>query len=143
MMKVKDVMTPKVVTVAKGEPIRTAWLLMEKHNFHHLPIVDGNKLVGMLSDKDLYKALPSIEEIKDHAKLARILDTVKVDEVMTPKVKAVGPDMDVRQAARLFVENRFGCFPVVLEGKLVGILTTTDLLRYIVEDSIDMDEIVR
>ncbi len=133
-MQVRDYMTKNVLTIGKGEPIRSAWLMMEKHNIRHLPVVEEHKLVGIVSEKDLYKALPSITEIKDTKKLANTLDTVKVENVMTQKVKVVTPEMLIRQAANLFIENKLGCFPVVSGGKLVGILTTTDLLRYIVKE---------
>ena len=109
--------------------------MMEKNNIRHLPVIDAHTLVGIISEKDLYKALPSITEIKDSKKLVNILDTVKVEKVMTQNVKAVTPEMYISKAAKLFIENKFGCFPVVAAGKLVGILTTTDLLRYIVQRS--------
>ncbi len=139
-MKVQDYMTKRVITVGKGEPIRSAWLLMEKNNIRHLPVIEEHKLVGIVSEKDLYKALPSITEIKDTQKLAKILDTVKVENVMTRNVKAVTPEMYINKAAKVFLENRLGCFPVVSEGRLVGILTTTDLLRFIVQRSPDATE---
>jgi len=126
-------MIKKVITIGAEEPIRVIWLLMEKHNIRHIPVVDNQSLIGIVSDQDFYKALPSITEIRDHDKLAKTLDAVKVKNVMTKNVKAVRPEMDIREAAKLFVENKLGCFPVVSEGKLVGILTTTDLMRYIAE----------
>jgi len=126
-------MIKRVITIGADEPIRAIWFLMEEHNIRHIPVVDNQSLIGIVSDQDFYKALPSITEIRDHAKLAKTLDVVKVKDVMARSVKAVKPEMDIREAARLFVENKLGCFPVVSEGKLVGILTTTDLMRYIAE----------
>lgn len=132
-MNVKDCMTNKIFTIESDEPVGRAWSLMEKYNLHHIPVQDNHKLVGIISDKDLYKALPSIVEFTDDTKVKKILEEVKVKDVMSHPVQHVTPEIDIRQVARLFMEYKFRCFPVVSDNTLVGIITTTDLLRVLAE----------
>lgn len=129
-LKAANFMTKKVITIGRHEPIRNAWILMEKCRIHHLPVVEEGKLVGIISDKDLDRALPSITEFKDREKLKLVLNTVSVDLVMSRPVRTITPDSDVRMVAGIFMENKFRCFPVMANGALVGIVTATDLLRF-------------
>lgn len=129
-LKAAHFMTKKVITIGRHEPIRNAWILMEKCHIHHLPVVEKGKLVGILSDKDLDRALPSITEFNDREKLRKVFTTVTVDRVMSRPVRTISPDFDVRDVARIFMESHFRCFPVLAAGTLVGIVTATDLLRF-------------
>lgn len=130
-MKVKDIMMKKVVTIEKEEPLRSVMILMRKHDIHHLPVVNGQKLVGIVSDRDIYRALPSLLDLSEQVDVATLLDTIRVKKIMTHPVKVVTPKMDTRELAGFLLKYRFRCFPVVSEGKVAGIITTTDLLRYV------------
>lgn len=130
-MTVKDIMTKKVVTIEKEETLRSALILMRKYDIHHLPVVNGERLVGIVSDKDVYRALPSLLDMRDKADLPTLLDTIRVKKIMSHPVKVITPAMDMRDLADFLLKYKFRCFPVVSEGKIAGIITTTDLLRYV------------
>lgn len=132
-MKVKDIMTKNVVTIEREDTLRSALILMRKHDIHHLPVVNGEKLVGIVSDKDIYRPLPSLVDVKDKVDLGEILDTIRVKKIMSHPVKAVAPSMDAQDLARFLLKYKFRCFPVVSGGKVAGIITTTDLLRYVAQ----------
>src|SRR5574341_1805003 len=91
-LKAANFMTQGVITIGEHEPIRTAWVLMEKYKIHHLPVVEKGRLVGILSDKDLDRALPSITEFNDREKLKRVFTTVTVDRVMSRSVRTISPE---------------------------------------------------
>jgi len=90
--------------------------LMEKGGFRRVPVVDDGKLVGIVSDRD----------VRAHS---GYLVQTKVTAAMTSDPKTVTPHMSVEDAARLMIEHKIGGLPVVEDGKLVGILTTTDVLK--------------
>jgi acetoin utilization protein AcuB len=121
-LTVRDVMVSDLVTVRPGETARHAYRLMRDHRFRHLPVVENGHLLGILSDRDLRPVL-----------LSPTLGRARVRELMSEDVTTVTPDAPVEEAASLLVVKRIGCLPVVDEGRLVGIVTETDLLAVLVE----------
>ena len=131
LTKVSTLMTTELVTVTIHSPVTVALGLLSKHNIHHLPVLDPErKLVGMLSHADFLK-LPD---------RGAGLHTVR--EIMTPNIVKLDPMDTVRTAANLFTLNKFHALPVVEEGKLVGILTTLDLIRLIDQEEIRLEDYV-
>ena len=121
-MQVRDVMVKRVVTVGPMEPARRAWELMRDHHFRHLPVVDGKRVVGIVSDRDLRPIL-----------LSPSLDNLRVHEIMTEDPFTIDPEASVVEAARLIVTQKIGGLPVVSGNELAGIVTETDLLSILVE----------
>lgn len=121
-LAVRDVMSTKLVTVGPGESARHAYDLMRDHRFRHLPVVAEGRLVGILSDRDLRPVL-----------LSPGLAESRVAELMTEHPVTIAPDAPVEEAASLLVARKIGCLPVLEEGRLVGIVTETDLLAVLVE----------
>ncbi len=132
-MVVRDIMSKKVVFVEKRASLRAACALMERNKIHHLPVVSERKLVGIVSDKDIYKAIPSLMEASRAALIGRVLDTVTVEKIMSRPVKVVSPETEISEIANRFLKFSFRCFPVIAGGKLAGIVTITDILRYLAE----------
>jgi acetoin utilization protein AcuB len=95
---------------------------MRDHRFRHLPVVEDGRLVGILSDRDLRPVL-----------LSPGLARARVRELMSEDLTTVGPDAPLEEAASLLVVKKIGCLPVVAQGRLVGIVTETDLLAVLVE----------
>ena len=127
-MKVKDVMIKEVTTLEVNDELSMADDIMTLGRIRHLPIVDGEKLVGIMSQRDLFKAsLASAMGFGEKAKRA-FLKTVAVKEIMITKVITVSPEVDIREAGRIMVGNKIGCLPVVEGDKLVGLITETDIL---------------
>ena len=113
-------MTRSPVVVESSEKLATVRQKMDQGNFHRVPVVDGGKLVGIVSDRDLRQHTGSLED-------------VKVNGAMTKPVVNVTPTTMLEQAAHLMVKHRIGGLPVVEQGKVVGIITATDLLRAFAE----------
>lgn len=132
-MKVRDCMTTVVTTVGVAEPIRGAWDLVEETRLRRFPVLDGDRLVGIITDRDLRNATVSSVVLTEKKYHDFLLDTVKVEAIMTPDPATIAPDAPLVEAARLILEMKVGGLPVVEQGKLVGIITETDLIRTLIE----------
>src|SRR5215468_8704184 len=127
---VSDVMQREVVTLRADDRLDLADDIMRLGRVRHLPVLEGERLVGILSNRDLLAASLSKALNFDPKERRTFMRSVDVREVMTKEVATVGPDLPLIQAARLMIRRRFGCLPVVNEGgALIGLLTETDLLR--------------
>lgn len=129
-------MTRSVMPIAHTATLETAWRLMRERTVRHLPVIDADRrLVGIVTDHDLRQALlgPAVEE--PPGALVTALGRLRVNEVMTWGVITVGPAIEVRQAARIMRDRRLGALPVVTEGRVVGILTATDVIQALVGQS--------
>ncbi len=112
---VSDVMTPRPITAAPWDTLATAHTRMEAGRFRSLPVVQMNRLVGVLSDRDVLPFLGQRAEIP-------------VKEVMTHAVVMVAPQAPLDEAAQLMLRHKIGMLPVVRNDELVGIVTSTDIL---------------
>ena len=126
-------MTTEVITVGLADPIRKAWELVEENQLRRFPVVEGDKLVGIITDRDLRNATASSVVLTEKKYHDFLLDTVKVESVMTPDPATVTPDTPLDEAARMILELKVGGLPVIEQGKLVGIITETDLIKTLVE----------
>ena len=132
-MTVGDLMTKDVLTVNRDESIRRPWELVEEKRLRRFPVMDGDTLVGIITDRDLRNATASSVVLTEKKYHDFLLDTVKVESVMTPNPKTVSPDTSLIDAARIILEMKVGGLPVIEEGRLVGIITETDLIGALVE----------
>lgn len=131
-MLVRSRMTPDVITVTPDTTLAEALSVARTHRIRHLPVLNGGRLVGLVTDRDLRQAMPPVwADRQEELQLA--LRTRKVGEVMTTTIITTSPDLPVEEAGKLLYQNRIGCLPVLEEERLVGILTETDLLRAFVE----------
>lgn len=131
-MLVRDVMTQNPVTIGPEEPIGAALQLMRTGRFRHLPVVEAGRLVGIITDRDLRLATNSPLVLREKWYSDFILESIKVKSCMTSNPITVTPDTPLLDAALIIQEHRFGSLPVVEDGKLVGILTETDLLATLI-----------
>lgn len=115
-MLISRLMTYQPTTVSSQDSLQTAATLMERGGFRRVPVVDGDNLVGIITDRDIRRHVG-------------YLDSTKITAAMTADPKTVTPRMSVEDAARLMISHKIGGLPVVEDGKLVGILTTTDVLK--------------
>jgi acetoin utilization protein AcuB len=115
-----------------SDTLNWATKLLKEKKIKHLPVLDGKrKLAGVITDRDLKRASASDATLLEVHELLYLLDKVKLSEVMTKRPKTATPAMTLQKAARLMVDGGIGCLPVVEKGKLVGIVTQTDLLDYL------------
>src|SRR5262245_5373207 len=128
MTTVSQWMTKTVVTVKPHDTVRHARELLDKHRINQLPVVVNNKLVGIVTDRDIRDAYPSSVQFLWSKDIDDFADTCTIEEVMTYDVIAVDLHTSLREAAQRLRRRRFGALPVVDQEKLVGIITRTDLL---------------
>ncbi len=133
MVRVSDWMTEQVLAVEVFDSIGIARRLMAKHRINQVPVVDGEKLIGIVTDRDIRDAYPTSILI-DHAKeIDRFADSYTVEDVMTFNVISVKPETSLVTAVRLLRRHRIGSLPVVKKGELVGIITRSDVLGFILK----------
>jgi len=111
-------MTPHPQTVAPRTKLSEVAEKMRKGGFHCMPVMDGGRLVGIITDHD----------ISSHA---GELEDVKVLAAMTGEVVTIAPDTSIQEAARLLIECKVGGLPVLKDGSLAGIITSEDILKFL------------
>jgi acetoin utilization protein AcuB len=129
VLRVRDAMTREVVTVEPETSAAQAWGLCRERNIRHLPVIEGGRLIGIVSDRDLRDLSPPRATLDEE----NTLGWVRIRDVMTPEVVTTHPLDTIEHAAKVIYERKFNCLPVVAEGELVGIITSSDLVRTLVE----------
>ena len=132
-MNISDLMITSPITADPQMPVLEARQLMIAKRIRHLLVMDGPKLAGILTDRDIRLNMPSPATSLTIWELNYLIARMTVGSVMTKKLVTVGPRQDAREAALLMLDNRVGALPVVDRGQLVGIVTETDLLRAFVK----------
>ena len=131
-MKVRDIMTMEVVTLKVDEELSLASDIMTLARIRHLPVVEGDRLAGIITQRDLYKASLASVVGYDYGEQRVHLETVTIKDVMIKDVFTIGPDDEIREAARIMLEKKIGCLPVVQGEALLGLVTETDILQFYV-----------
>jgi acetoin utilization protein AcuB len=132
-MLVKNHMKHDPITVKKDDSFRYALKLIRKEGVRHLPVLDGKRVVGIVTDRDLRQAAPSPATTLEVHELNYLLERLKIEAIMTKKVITVRPETNLRDAAKLLFTHKIGCLPVVENDELVGIITEGDILRAYVQ----------
>lgn len=132
-MQVKDRMTPNPITVTEDTAFEDALRLMRDKKIRRLPVMREGRLVGIVSEKDLLYASPSPATSLSVFEMHYLLSKLRVKDVMTKRVITVGEDCPLEEAARIMVDHKIGCLPVLRDGSLVGIITETDIFKTFVE----------
>lgn len=133
-MLVKDRMTCDPVVITTDTSLKEALEIVRSKPFRHLPVLDENgKLVGIVTEKSLVYASPTSTTALSVFEVDYILSRTKVGQIIQGSVISVGPDWPIEEAARVMVDRRIGCLPVVEDDKLIGIISDTDIFRVFVE----------
>ena len=132
-MLVKRYMRTKLVTVGPEEGANAALYLMKKSTVRHLLVMDGKKLLGIVTDRDFRLVRPSPATSLSIFEINYLLEKLKVKEIMTKKVITVTPETPIAEAAQLLLNRRIGALPVLKEGEVVGIISETDMLRALID----------
>lgn len=130
-MKVRDLMSTEVATVRRNDKLVIADDLMQLGRIRHTPVLDdhSDEVVGILSQRDLFRgALSRALGYGGHAQ-QRVLGMLVVKDVMSTEPVTTSADAPLAEAARLMLERKIGCLPVLEDGRLVGILTESDFVR--------------
>ena len=132
-MKTKDIMTTNVVTVNEKASLIDAQRIMEAHRIRRLPVMKRDKLVGLVTKHKLLEVAPSPATSLSKWELNYLLDELTVKEIMVKNPYTVSPDTPVEEALRMGQEKGYGVFPVVEDGRLVGVVTESDIVRLMTE----------
>ena len=122
-MLVRDKMTIPVITGSRQTTLRDAQLLMVGNDVGRLPILDEGKLVGIIAFKDISRSLHS----------PGVIPEVPVEWIMARNPVTVNANQEIVEAVKLLIQHKIAGLPVMEEGKVVGIITETDILRYLLE----------
>ena len=133
-ISVSTIMTENVVKLNLKDTLSKAEELFLKHNIRHLPVVDGDRIVGILSYTDLLRVgvAEGLDE-EDRVIGATIYDMYSLEQVMTRDVISIESHTNVKEAAEILVKSGLRALPIMREKSLVGMLTTTDLILYLIK----------
>lgn len=127
-MLIKDIMTKNPICVEEGTSISEAKAIMDGRNISKLPVLNSSKkLIGIITKKDIVKASPSDATTLDKYEIEALLGKLTCGKIMTKKVVTVDESEVVEEAARILVDQKIGCLPVVNGDIVVGIVTESDL----------------
>ncbi len=126
---VRDLMTPRPISVSPNTPVDEARTLMQQRRIRHLPVLDHGNLVGIVSDRDMRLVLPSPATSLSVHEIGYLLTRLTVAEIMTRGPLTIAPERPITEAVRRMLAHKIGALPVVAEGQLVGIVTRTNLLQ--------------
>jgi acetoin utilization protein AcuB len=129
-VKVSDRMTRDAITVQADDPIRVA---VDQKRLRRFPVMKDGDLVGIVTGRDLRDATASSVVLTEKKYHDFLLDTVKIESIMSANPRTVSPQSDLKDAARLILEIKVGGLPVLQDGRLVGIITETDLISTLLE----------
>ena len=133
-MLVGDRMSKPVITIHPETSMKDALELMEREHVHRLPVVDKKgKLVGIISERELYKEYPSEATTLSVWELNYLLKEITIEKLVTRDVTTVTEDTPLEEAARIMVDKDFSGIPVVRDDKVVGMITETDLFKIFLE----------
>jgi CBS domain-containing protein len=128
-MKIAEVMTRSVVTLTPEQTLRDAVELLRSKHIRHLPVVEDSRLIGIVTDRDVKRATPSLLSGVDRDEYDRVLDETKIAQIMTREPMTVTPETGLKAVVKFFIDRKVGALPVVSDSRLVGIVTEIDLLK--------------
>lgn len=131
---VTTIMTKKVVTLKKKDSLETAEKLFKKHHIRHIPVVSGTTIIGMLSYTDLLRISFADSAFDDDDFVDSVVyNMFTIEQVMVKKIVSVKPSDSIKEVAEILAKSEFHALPVVDNNNLVGIVTTTDLINYLLK----------
>lgn len=128
-MIVRDLMTRDPLTVPVDTPLLEARRMMTERRIRHLLVTDGERLAGIVTDRDIRLNMPSPATSLSIWEINHLLARMTVESVMTKTVITVAPERDIAAAAHIMLDHKIGALPVVDAGAVIGIVTETDMLR--------------
>ncbi|MGH3087327.1 MAG: CBS and ACT domain-containing protein, partial [Rubrobacteraceae bacterium] len=131
MLRVRDSMAREVATLGPEASVAQAWQLCRERRVRHIPIIEDGRLVGLVSDRDLRDASP-VRKTGDGGE-ENVFGWACMRDIMSGEPVTIGPLDTIEHAAREIYERRIGCLPVVDGGELVGIITSSDMMRTLIE----------
>lgn len=131
---VSTIMTKEVVKLNITDDLTKAERLFKQHKIRHIPVVNGNSIIGMLSYTDLLR-ISFVDAVDDDAEIvdATVYNLFTVEQVMAKKLITITPETTIKETAEILSKKEFHALPVCEGDLLVGIVTTTDLIKYLID----------
>ncbi len=129
---VSKIMTKDVISVNSSHNISDVVQIFKERNIHHIPVVSGDKLVGMISKSDIERISFVTDSNGEQANTA-VYKMLDLEQVMTKQLETIQSDDQIRDAADLLARGKYHALPVIENEKLAGIVTTTDVINYLLE----------
>lgn len=129
---VSKIMTSEPITVNTTNNISDVLKIFENNNIHHLPVVSGDALIGMISKTDLER-ISYVTGVQNGKAASAVYDMLSIEEVMTKQVETIPAEGQIKEAAELLAQGTFHALPVIEDNAVKGIVTTTDVLNYLLE----------
>ena len=132
-VSVASIMTKDLVKLNLNDDLTKAEALFKKHKIRHIPIVEGDTILGILSYTDLLR-ISYVDVVDENAQdvPVTVYNVFSIKQVMTKRLVTISPETTVKEAAEIIAQNEFHSLPVCENGTLVGIVTTTDLLKFLI-----------
>ena len=132
---VAAIMSQNVITLNHSDELLTAEKLFKKHHIRHIPVIKGDKLIGMLSYTDLLRIsfADAIEDNSESEVETIVYNMFTIEQVMAKNLITISSKSTIKEVAQILSKKEFHALPVVEGSKLVGIVTTTDLINYLLE----------
>jgi len=131
---VSTIMTKNIIAVNRTDDLETAEKLFKQHHIRHIPVVSGEVIIGMLSYTDLLRISFADAVNEDETEVDTVVyNMFTIDQVMSKNVVTVNSETTIKDVAEILAKNEFHALPIVDQGELVGIVTTTDLINYLIE----------
>lgn len=135
-VRVADIMEPDLITVDIADSLVDVMAIFNEIKIRHIPVVTGDSLVGMISHTDVLKVDEVNKIVVQKVKVSdRNIPDVELRKVMAKNPVTIDGDSKLKAAVEIFAKEQFHALPVTSEGKLVGMLTTTDIMRYLLRES--------
>lgn len=128
---VSNIMSTQLIKLNLTDELKKAEKLFKKNKIRHIPVVNGNTIVGMLSYTDLLRISFADAVEEDEVVDVMVYNMFTIEQVMTKKLTTITPDTTIKEAAEILSTHEFHALPVVEDDLLVGILTTTDVIKYL------------
>ena len=134
IVPVATIMSKNVIKLNLADDLTKAEMLFKKHKIRHIPVVDGNTIIGMLSYTDLLRIsfVDAVDDDDDDVEVT-VYNLFTVEQVMAKKLVTVSPETSIKETAEILSTREFHALPVCDGSVLVGIVTTTDLIKYLIE----------
>jgi predicted transcriptional regulator len=130
---VSSIMTKNVVKLNLSDDLTKAEILFKKHHIRHIPVVNGNVIIGILSYTDLLR-ISFADAMEDEDDVdTTVYNMFTVEQVMAKKLVSISPETTIKEAAQILASKEFHALPVCEGDLLVGIITTTDLIKYLID----------
>lgn len=131
---ISEIMTKNIIALNRDDDLETAEMLFKRNKIRHIPVVAEDVIIGMLSYTDLLRIsfADAVYETEDEVDTL-VYNMFTIDQVMAKNVVTVPSTATIKEVAKILAENEFHALPVVDDGRIVGIVTTTDLINYLLK----------